>query len=281
LSDWLKVVILGIVEGLTEFLPVSSTGHLIVTSTLLDFREHLRFTFEICIQMGAVVAVLAFYWNDLIWQLRNVRQNPNIQRLWLGVILAFIPFAVIGMLARDWLMATLFSPAIIAVSLILGGCVLLAVEAYYKRRPRPVAPAVDTTERQPTPITLRQAVIVGLSQVVALIPGVSRSAASIVGGMAAGMSRRSATEFSFLLALPTLGGATTYELITSLDDIQPGDIGYLLAGMVVSGLVAWVVIRWLLRYVSRNSFVPLAYYRIAAGIVILLLIAAQILPVTR
>lgn len=280
MSDWLKVVILGVVEGLTEFLPVSSTGHLIVTSTLLDFREHLRFTFEICIQLGAVVAVLAFYWNDLLWQLRNVRQNANIQRLWLGIIIAFFPFAIIGLLARDWLMQTLFSPVVIAVSLILGGVVLLGVEAYYKRRPQSPAPASDV-ERQPTRVTLRQAVIVGLAQVVALVPGVSRSAASIVGGMAAGMSRRSATEFSFLLALPTLGGATTYELISSLDSIQPGDVGYLLAGMVISGVVAWVVIRWLLRYVSRNSFVPLAYYRIAAGIVILLLIGAQILPVTR
>lgn len=276
MSEWLKVIILGVVEGLTEFLPVSSTGHLIVFSALLDFHEQLRVTFDICIQIGAVVAVVAFYADDLIWQLRHVRESVLVRRLWLGIVLAFIPFAVIGMLTHEWIKRTLFSPVVVAVSLIVGGVILLLVEAAQKRRPAPSTAEVEA--QRTTPVTLRQAIVVGFSQLAALIPGVSRSAASIVGGMAAGMSRTMATEFSFLLAIPTLGGATTVELITSLDEIQPGDIGYLFAGSVISAVVAWVAVRWLLRYVANHNFVPFGYYRIAAGVIILLLIFAQILP---
>jgi undecaprenyl-diphosphatase len=272
LSEWLKVIILGVVEGLTEFLPISSTGHLIVLSTLLDFHERLRVTFDICIQIGAVVAVLAFYHDDLLWQVRNLRR-PGVRRLWLGLVLAFIPFAAVGMLTREWIKHTLFSPAVVAVSLIVGGVILLLVESARRDAPPP-----KPDSKNATPVTLRQAIVVGLAQLAALIPGVSRSAASIVGGMASGMSRTAATEFSFLLAIPTLGGATTVELLGSLSSIQPGDIAYLLVGSVISAVVAWVAVRWLLRYVSRHSFVPFGYYRIVAGVAILLLIFAQVLP---
>ena len=275
--EWLKVVILGVVEGLTEFLPISSTGHLIVFSTLLDFHERLRVTFDICIQIGAVFAVLALYWDDLFWQVRHVRRNPGVRRLWLGIVIAFLPFAVFGMLTREWVKHTLFSPAVVAVALIGGGLLLLLVEARY-RQSQVSRENAETAARGSQQITLRQALAVGLAQVAALIPGMSRSAATIVGGMAAGMSRTAATEFSFLLAIPTLGGATLVELIGSLDEIQPGDIAYLVVGTAVSAVVAWVAVRWLLGYVANHSFVPFAYYRIAAGIVILLLIFAQILP---
>ena len=277
MAEWLKVVILGVVEGLTEFLPISSTGHLIVFSALLDFHERLRVTFDIFIQIGAVFAVLAFYWNDLFWQLRNVRQNPYVRRLWLGIVIAFLPFAVFGMLTREWIKQMLFSPVVVAVSLIIGGLLLLVVERRYHEgaasQPKP-----EAAIRVPHGITLRQAAAVGLAQVLALVPGVSRSAASIVGGMATGMSRTAATKFSFLLAIPTLGGATVVELLGSLDTIQSGDIAYLVVGALISAVIAWGAVRWLLRYIAQNSFVPFAYYRIAAGIVILLLIFAQVLP---
>lgn len=276
MAEWIKVIILGVVEGLTEFLPISSTGHLIVFSTLLDFHERIRVTFDIFIQIGAVFAVLAFYRNDLIWQLRNVQKNPNVRRLWLSIVIAFLPFAVLGMLTHEWIKQMLFSPAVVALSLIVGGVLLLLVEARYRQRNVP-QPDPDETARASHGITLPQAVAIGLAQVVALVPGVSRSAASIVGGMAAGMSRTAATEFSFLLAIPTLGGATVVELLGSLKTIEPGDIAYLLVGALVSAIVAWVAVRWLLRYVARNSFVSFAYYRIVAGVVILLLIFAQIL----
>lgn len=277
MSEWLKVVILGVIEGLTEFLPISSTGHLIVFSTLLDFHERLDMTFEIVIQIGAVFAVFAYYSQDLLWQVRNVRRHAGVRQLWLGIIVAFLPFALIGLLTKEWIKTALFSPLVVAISLIVGGVVLLVVE-----RQRKDTAAADTAPRDPqtpTPVTLRQALCVGLAQLLALIPGVSRSAASIVGGMASGMSRTTAAEFSFLLALPTLGGATIVELLSSLSAIHPDDIGYLVVGSLISAVVAWVAVRWLLRYISRNSFVPFGYYRIVAGIVVLLLIAAQILPV--
>ena len=277
MAEWLKVVILGVVEGLTEFLPISSTGHLIVVSSLLDFHERLRVTFDIFIQIGAVFAVLAFYRDDLLWQLRNVRQNPHVRRLWLCIVIAFLPFAILGMLTHEWIKHALFSPAVVAVSLIIGGVVLLLVEARY-REDGVTQPLPEKAHRASHGITLRQAVDIGLAQVLALVPGVSRSAASNVGGMASGMSRTSATEFSFLLAIPTLGGATVVELLGSLSTIQNGDLLYLLVGALISAVVAWGAVRWLLRYIARNSFVPFAYYRIFAGIVILLLIFAQVLP---
>lgn len=275
MSEWLKVIILGVVEGLTEFLPVSSTGHLIVVSTLLDFNDGLRDTFNICIQIGAVFAVIAFYWDDLIWQLRNVATNKTVQRLWLAVVIAFLPFAMVGLLTRQWIKSVLFSPVVIAISLIVGGILLLLVEARHRRHAAQREPEVS--DRRTTPITLRQGLAVGLAQLMALIPGVSRSAATIVGGMASGMSRTAAAEFSFLLSIPTLGGATTYELLSSLSTIQPDDVGYLVLGTLISAIVAWIAVRWFLRYISNNSFVPFAWYRIGAGVVILLLIATQVL----
>lgn len=265
MSEWLKVIILGIVEGITEFLPISSTGHLIVTAALLDFQNSLGGTFEIFIQLGAVLAVMVYYWRDLFRQARALPTQRQTQQFWLNILIAAVPAALIGFLLRDWIKAVLFTPAVVAVSLIVGGILFLIIE----RRP---AQAVTTADAEQ--INLRQAVLIGLAQVTALIPGVSRSGASIIGGMQAGLNRQAATQFSFFLALPTLGGATVFELITSLDEISPDQLAALLLGMVVSGIVAWLSIGWLLRYISRNTFTAFGYYRIIAGAVILLLVAA-------
>jgi undecaprenyl-diphosphatase len=268
-NTWVSVVILGIVEGITEFLPISSTGHLLITADLLNFQESIGGTFEIFIQLGAILAVVAFYARDLFGQVRTVRTDPDVRRLWLGILAAFMPAAVIGLLLRDWIKAVLFeSPSLIAWSLIVGGVVLIAVEKGLKRPP---------TTQSLQQITLRQAIAIGFVQVLALFPGVSRSGASMVGGMLGGLDRKTATAFSFYLAIPTLGGATIVDLLGSLDLITPADVARLAVGTLVSMAVAWWCIAWLLRYVSNHSFVAFGVYRILAGMTILGLVMAGIL----
>jgi len=268
LIEWVKVIILGIVEGITEFLPISSTGHLIVAAAILNFQAIAGGTFEIFIQLGAVVAVIIFYRAAIFQQVRTVASDSRVQRFWLGIIIAFIPAAVIGFLLRDWIKEVLFSPVVVAVSLIVGGILFLIIE----RRP-----AAESTANEAVDITLPQALIVGIAQVTALIPGVSRSGASIIGGRLGGMSRSAATQFSFYLAIPTLGIATIYDLLKSLDQISSDQLAMLIVGAIVSGVVAWVSIGWLLRYVANNTFTVFGYYRIAAGIIILILVAAQLI----
>lgn len=266
--EWVKVVLLGIIEGVTEFLPISSTGHLIVAAAALNFEGSLNGTFEIFIQLGAIVAVIVYYRNELFHQFKTFPSDPAVRHFWLGVFIAFLPAAFFGFLLRHWIKDVLFSPVVVAISLIIGGVIFLLIE----RRPPPTDQGSATEAL--TAITLRQAIIVGIVQITALIPGVSRSGASIIGGMQSGLSRQAATRFSFYLAIPTLGAATIYELISSLDQITSTQaVGMLALGAVVSGIVAWFSIDWLLRYVSRNSFVLFGYYRILAGIIILLLVA--------
>jgi undecaprenyl-diphosphatase len=254
LAEWMKVIILGIVEGITEFLPISSTGHLLVVAALLDYRSSLNSAFEIFIQFGAVLAVIFFYRTDLLHQIRNARTDPSVRHLWFHVLLAFIPAGIVGFFLDDWITANLVdSPSnalIVAAALMIGGVIFLLVE----RRPYVQSPTIDLSQ-----VTRRQAVLIGFAQVAALIPGVSRSGASIIGGMMTGLSRETATQFSFYLAIPTLGIATIYKLITSLDGVNPADFLYLLLGTVVSAAVAWVSIGWLLSYVSRSSFVPFGF----------------------
>jgi undecaprenyl-diphosphatase len=272
LSEWIKVIILGIVEGLTEFLPISSTGHLIVTSALLNFNGSLGGTFEIFIQLGAVVAVLVYYSSDLLQQVRAIPQDRQTQNFWLRVVIASVPAAFIGFLLQDFIKRELFKPEVVALSLIIGGVVFLLVERWLKRTQN-----VDVQTQDAKQITLRQSIIIGLAQLIALIPGVSRSGASIIGGMLAGLNRPAATQFSFYLAIPVLGGATVYELASNLDQLNGTDLVSLLLGALVSGVVAWLSIRWLLRYVARNTFDLFGYYRIIAGVIILLLAQTTIL----
>jgi undecaprenyl-diphosphatase len=261
----IKAIIMGIVEGLTEFLPISSTGHLIVAGRLLALPENLRGTFEIFIQLGAVIAVIIFYWADLFRQFKAVPRDRDVQRLWSGVLVAFVPAAVVGFLLVDWIDEVLFNPVVVALSLIIGGVFFLWIE----RRSDERETAAVTTSLEA--VTLLQALYIGLAQLAALIPGVSRSGASIIGGMLAGLNRRTATQFSFYLAIPTLGVATVYSLLKNFDQISSNDLVALIVGMVVAGVIAWLSIGWLLRYVSNNNFIPFGYYRIFAGTVILLL----------
>ncbi len=269
MEEWLKVVLLGIIEGVTEFLPISSTGHLIVAAEFMQLRESLQGTFEIFIQFGAVIAVIVYYWGDLWQQLRTVARpgGDETRKLWLGVAVAFVPAAAIGLLADDFLERVLFNPTVVALALIVGGIMFLVIERFITgQHENP-----EDSEISSDPLTLRQAFIVGSWQVLALIPGMSRSGMSIIGGMLAGLDRRRATQFSFYLAIPTLGAATVYSLLRDLDQLNAEDLQFLFVGAIISGIVAWISIGWLLRFISRNNFIPFGYYRIALGIMILVI----------
>jgi undecaprenyl-diphosphatase len=272
LIELLKVIVLGIVEGVTEFLPISSTGHLIVATALLQpaFTGSVDDVFVVFIQFGAVVAVVLYYARDLLDQARRLTSSAAVRRFWLYVAIAVIPAAVVGLLARGFIKEVLFSPLVVAIMLVAGGVIFIVVERS--------GFAARTTQDDIETVTLRQVVLIGCAQVLALVPGVSRSAASILGGMGVGLTRTAATRFSFYLAIPTLGAATLLDLLLSLDEISSGDEWlFLIVGAIVSGIVAWFAIDWLLKYVARNNFVGFGIYRIIAGAIILLLIAAGML----
>lgn len=271
MDEWLKVVFQGIVQGVTEFLPISSTGHLLIFSDLLNFQEIDSGTFEIFIQIGTLVAVIAFYRTDLWYQVRSFPNEASVRRLWINVIIASIPLAIIGFLVLDFIENEVFANEnllifIIAITLIIGGVIFLWVEN---------SRFVETDEATSSlnDVTLNQAVFVGVAQVFALIPGTSRSGATIVGGLLTGLNRKTATEFSFYLAIPALGGATVLKFLFDLNEIDGRGFAFLLVGATVAGVVAWFAIAWLLRYVSRHNFVIFGYYRILAGIVLLVMLA--------
>lgn len=269
MSEWLKVIILGIVEGVTEFLPISSTGHLLVATELLRFQNSLNGTFEVFIQLGAILAVVFYYRSDLWQQARRLPTDRATQRFWLAVLVGTLPAGLIGFALRDQIKEVFFGNlVIVALALIVGGVIFLLVER------RPPAKAEQTEDI--ADVSLRQAVLIGIVQICALIPGVSRSGSSIIGGMYAGLNRHTATQFSFYLAMPILGAATVFEFVDALPLINGNQLLYLLLGAAVSAIVAWLSIDWLLRYVSSNNFLVFGYYRILAGLAILLVIAAGI-----
>ena len=259
LDDLWRVVVLGIVEGITEFLPISSTGHLIIFSDLLQFEGSLGGTFEIFFQLGAVLAVVWYYRRDLWQQVRAVPRDRTVQRFWLNLVIAFIPAAGIGFLLHGWIKDRLFNPSVVAAALIVGGIILLLIER--RDHSSGTASVYD--------VTPKQALGIGLAQTLALIPGASRSASSIIGGLLMGLDRPTAAGFSFYLAIPTLGLATVFDLFTSLDQISAGDALNLLVGTVISFVVALVVIGWLLRYIAHNDFRIFGWYRMALGLIVL------------
>jgi undecaprenyl-diphosphatase len=263
--EWLEVILLGIIEGITEFLPISSTGHLIVAAEFIELQDSLRGTFEIFIQFGAVVAVLLYYSATFVRHARLITKDTEIQQLWLSILVAFLPAATLGFLFGDTIERLLFNPVVVAVAMIIGGIAFIVLERRYEKH--------KATINVSNTISFRQAIIIGTWQILALIPGTSRSGMSILGGLFAGVSRQMATTFSFYLAIPTLGGATLYTLFKDLDKINGDDIWYLLIGALVAGVVAWLSISWLLRFVASNTFIPFGIYRIVMGSFILLLVA--------
>ncbi|MDX2137423.1 MAG: undecaprenyl-diphosphate phosphatase [Chloroflexota bacterium] len=273
LLDLIKAALMGVVEGITEFLPISSTGHLIVAGSLLQFypdNQTFANAFTIFIQLGAVVAVILFYWRKLWAQVRDIG-TVQAQRFWINLFLAFLPAAVLGLLLGDLVDQYLFQNWIVATSLIIGGIIFLIIES------RPQTSSTEGKITDLSAMTPVQALTIGFAQTIALIPGVSRSGASIVSALLMGMSRPVATEFSFYLAIPTLGAATLYSLFRVRDSITSDNLLVLLVGTIVSGVVAWLSIAWLLRFVASNTFKAFGYYRIVAGIVIFVLIAAGVI----
>jgi undecaprenyl-diphosphatase len=261
----LKAAIMGIVEGLTEFLPVSSTGHLILAGSLIGFTDstvHSAKMFEIVIQAGAIVAVVIVYWQRVRDALSGaVSGDARQRRFVLNVLIGFLPAAVLGLLFNKAIKAHLFTPAVVASTFIIGAFVILWAEH------RPASTVRVNSVDDLTPL---DALKVGIAQSFALVPGTSRSGATIIGGMLFGLSRKAATDFSFFLAIPILIAASLYSLWKERAALSAADAPVLLVGTFVSFLVAWVVVRWLLRYVATHSFVPFAWYRIAFGIIVLL-----------
>ena len=251
-----KAAFLGVVEGLTEFLPVSSTGHLIVASELIGFQHPIKEVFEIVIQMGAILAVVWYFRARLLLKLQGLRHDPACQRFWLNLVIAFVPFAVVGLLFGKHLKALLFNPPVVAGALCLGGLAILVIERLPKRELH------TRGEDLPT----KTAFFVGLCQILALIPGVSRSGATIMGGLCLNISRSAATEFSFYLSIPVLTAASLYDLWKHRHEITSDGYGLIGVGFVVSFIVALVVIHWLIRYVAHHSFVIFGWYRLIVGL---------------
>lgn len=264
LSLLLKALIMGIVEGLTEFLPISSTGHLIITGKLIRFPENIAATFEIFIQLGAILAVVVFFARDLIGVLKRAAHDPSARQLLLNIAIAFIPAAAVGFLLSRFIKDALFNPTTVALALIAGGVIMLIVEW---RPRRPVTRAVEATRPA-------QALTVGVAQIVSLWPGFSRSASTIIGGLLAGMDRPTALRFSFYLSIPTMLAATLFDFVRNLDAIHPDELPAFAVGLLSAFVVALVVIKFFLGYVARHDLKPFAWYRIAAGVVLLGLVAA-------
>jgi undecaprenyl-diphosphatase len=272
----LKAVILGLVEGFTEFLPISSTGHLILVGDLLDFNDDKGKAFEVIIQFGAILAVCWEYRQKLIGVVTGIASRRASQRFAVNVIIATIPAIVLALLFGKYIKSALFSPIPVATAFIVGGFIIFWAEARQKKLESEVGNGVlisrdiDSVDD----LNWRDALKIGLAQCAALIPGTSRSGATIIGGMLFGLPRKVATEFSFFLAIPVIAGATLYELIKLrhvLEDASWSTFGPTLGiGFVVSFVSAFVCIRWLIRYVATHDFRIFAWYRIIFGVLVLL-----------
>jgi undecaprenyl-diphosphatase len=270
--DWiltLKALILGVVEGLTEFLPVSSTGHLIVAGSFLNFDIPQEKTFDVVIQLGAILAVCWEFRQRILSVVGGLATRPEARRFTLNVIIATIPAIVLGLLLEKKIKALLFSPVPVAFALVFGGVIILWVESRQRNRQRnqPDAPARVHAIEQMTPL---DALKVGLAQCAALVPGMSRSGSTIIGGMLFGLDRRVATEFSFFLAIPIIFGATVYELHKDWQAMSSDALGLFSLGFLAAFVSAFACVRWLLRYIAAHDFSAFAWYRIGFGLLILL-----------
>ena len=265
----LKAAVMGVVEGLTEFLPISSTGHLILAGALLGFDDEKAKVFDIAIQTGAIFAVILVYWQKIKSTVIALPTQRLARRFVLNVFIAFVPAVVLGLLFGSAIKAHLFTPTVVASSFIIGGFIILWVEGW-GRKPLPEGHPDDHARIvNVESMTPMDALKVGLVQCLAMVPGTSRSGATIIGGMLLGMSRKAATDFSFYLAIPTLIGAGVYSLYKERALLSMADVPMFSVGLVFSFLSAWLCVRWLLRYIATHSFVVFAWYRIAFGIVVL------------
>ncbi|OQX11054.1 MAG: undecaprenyl-diphosphatase [Thiothrix lacustris] len=257
----LKAAVMGLVEGATEFLPVSSTGHLILAGDLMNFMDHAkRGVFEIAIQLGAILAVIWEYRTRFISTFAGIGRDPLANRLLINLAIAFLPLAVLGLMFGDMIKAVLFNPVPVAIAFIVGGLIILWAE---KRQHNVTIATVDD-------IRPKDALKLGLAQAVALIPGMSRSGSTIIGGLFFGLSRQAAAEFSFFLAVPTLGIASIYSMYKERALLSMDDMGAWAVGFVFAFISAMIAVRALIRYVSNHDFTVFAWYRIAFGILVII-----------
>ena len=260
MTDYLIAIFLGFIEGLTEFIPVSSTGHLVLLIEGLKFPTPPGKVFEVFIQIGAILAVMVLYRQKILKTIVGIPNDPAARKFALNVIIASIPAVIFGFAFHNFIKETLYNPIVIATTLILGGVIILLFEKKFKQ------PVIETMDD----ITPRQAFMVGLCQSIALIPGVSRSGATIMGSLALGLSRGAATEFSFFLAMPIMFGAVTYDFYKNWDALLAyPQKGLMVAGLMASFLTALVVVKMVVGFVSRHGFAPFAWYRIALGLLAL------------
>lgn len=270
-GDMVIAGVLGVVEGVTEFLPVSSTGHLIVAGDWLGFTGDRAKTFEIFIQLGAILAIVWLYRQRFLGMLRGLTTEPVSQRLAINLLVAFLPAAVIGLFTHRWIKVHLFTPLVVAIGFIVGGIVILVIERW-----KPVERVSEADGIMPW-----TAFGIGLAQVLALIlPGFSRSGATIMGGYALGLSRTAATEFSFFLAVPVIAAAAVFDLLKSLDGLTSTDFPLFAAGFLVAFGAAFAVVKAFLRYVAHHSFSIFAWYRIGFGVLLFWLYAQSGFPTT-
>lgn len=261
----LQAILLGIIEGLTEFLPVSSTGHLILAGELLGFRTAASSVFEVVIQLGAILAVVAGFFPRLARVAFTLQEDPGSRRFAIAVLLAFLPSAIVGAFAHDFIKTVLFSPWVVSVALIVGGVVLIVIERHLP------APQVFEVKAFSPVLALK----IGLFQVLSMIPGVSRAGATIIGALTLGVERRAAAEFSFFLAIPTMLGASALDLYKSRDALTMNDAGMIAIGFVAAFISAMVVVRTFVGFVGRHGFAPFGWYRIAIGSLMLALLVAR------
>lgn len=260
---WAKAAILGIVEGLTEFLPISSTGHLILASSLLGWNDEKSKLFDVVIQSGAIFAILLYFRERIMNVLSGLFYDRKSQKFAINVIIATIPAVVLGFSFSKMIKSYLFKPVPVAIAFIVGGIIILIVEKWFSnRRQRPRVATMDD-------LSTMDAVKVGLAQCAALVPGTSRSGATIIGGLCFGLSRKAATEFSFFLAIPILFGSSLYEGYKERALLSAADLPMFAIGMAFSFVSALLCVHWLIRFVSTNTFVPFAIYRIVFGTIIL------------
>ncbi len=257
-----NALLLGVVEGLTEFLPISSTGHLILVSDLMGLNDEKGKVFDIVIQLGAILAICWEYRARFIKAFAGLSSDPVQQRFALNLFVAFLPAAIVGLLFQSQIKKFLFNPVSVAIALIVGALVIFAVERWYARHGAPRVVEVDD-------MTWRDALRVGLAQCFSLIPGTSRSGATIMGGMLFGLSRQVATEFSFFLAVPIMFAASGYQMVKYRDLFTASDLAPFAVGFIVSFVAALIAVRALIRYVARHDFNAFAWYRIVLGVVVL------------
>jgi len=266
----LKAVLMGVVEGLTEFLPISSTGHLVLVGSLIEFDDERAKVFDIAIQSGAIFAVVLVFWTKIKTTVMALPRSRTAQRLTINVCIAFLPAVIMGLLFGHWIKAHLFTPWVVASTFIVGGFVILWAEGFGRPKALDEHPNDRVRVLNVESMSGQDALKVGLVQCLAMLPGTARSGATIIGGMLLGLSRQVATEFSFFLAIPTLLGAGAYSLYKERALLSLQDAPLFLVGLIVSFLSAWVCVRWLLKFISTHNFMVFAYYRIAFGLLILI-----------